>query len=94
VPFPFLEPAQLVVQTFMVFISDSASVLVLKTLPSPTTTVVVAVGFWSTMVHFFVDESKIPWSAQTQRWSVSFKRQPKEAAFPWCFFQFGNFSPA
>jgi hypothetical protein len=45
------------VQTFMVFIPVSASVRVLNTLPSPTTTVVVVVGFLSTMVHFFVEVS-------------------------------------
>jgi hypothetical protein len=46
---------QFSVQTFMVFIPVSASVLVLNT-PSPITVVVVVVvvGFLSTIVHFFV----------------------------------------
>jgi hypothetical protein len=43
-------------QTLIVFIPVSASVRVLNTLPSPTTTVAV-VGFLSTMVHFFVEVS-------------------------------------
>ena len=45
---------QFSVQTFMVFIPVSASVLVLNT-PSPiTVVVVVVVGYLSTIVHFFV----------------------------------------
>lgn len=44
---------QSVVQTFMVFMLVSASVLNLNT-PLSTTVVVVVVGFLSTMVHFLV----------------------------------------
>jgi hypothetical protein len=45
------------VQTFIVFMPVSASVLVLK-VPLSTTVVVVVVGFELTTVHFFVDASR------------------------------------
>ena len=49
--------AQFVVQTFMVFMLVSASVLVLK-VPLSTIVVVVVVGLVSTMVHFLVVASR------------------------------------
>ena len=49
---------QFSVQTFMVFMPVSASVLVLN-MPLSTTVVVVVVGFLSTMVHFLVSHPSL-----------------------------------
>ena len=53
----FFIADQFSVQTLMVFMPVSASVLVLK-VPLSTIVVVVVVGFLSTIVHFLVEASR------------------------------------